>query len=101
MEKVHRFTEVAHVTAVIQVMSMNWYQKNVEMYIPGRYQLQGGCFAKNENVMCGKEIILRTKNGDTGPSATILIENSTISNLYFKNCKGHVYLVRRGMSKVI
>lgn len=80
---------------------MNWYQKNVEMYIPGRYQLQGGCFSKNENVMCGKEIILRKKNGDAGPSATILIENSTISNVYFKNCKEHVYLVRSGMSKVI
>ena len=58
-------------------------------------------FSKNESIMCGKEAILSKKNGDAGASAILLIENSIVSNLYFKNCKEHVYLVGRDMPKVV
>ena len=47
----------------------------------GAYLESMSCFSENVNVMCGKEVISREKKSETRPSATLLIENSTISNL--------------------
>lgn len=71
------------------------------MCIVGRYKHQRGNSSKNRNVVFGKEVILSKKNGDAPPYVTLLIGNSTVSHLYFKNCKDYGYLGGRGMSKLM